>query len=256
MAIKIGIANRKGGIGKSSTALALAAGLQNRGYKVLMVDTDPQCNTTKVYRAKIDGVATLYDIIFSGYKASDCVQHTDYGDIIASDKSLENSDTQVRPSPTMYKYIKKALKEVDNNYDYILFDTPAHVGILLGNVLMACQRIITPVTCDSFGIEGITDFYDTIKEYQEDNEQLKILGLLIIKYKGRQNLTKDIEENLLPSYAKAMNTKVFKTRIRESVKCQEAQTMRQSIYDYSPTCTTAIDYNKLIDEILYELKED
>ena len=127
MAIKIGIANRKGGIGKSSTALALAAGLQNRGYKVLMVDTDPQCNTTKVYRAKIDGVATLYDIIFSGYKASDCVQHTDYGDIIASDKSLENSDTQVRPSPTMYKYIKKALKEVDNNYDYILFDTPAHV---------------------------------------------------------------------------------------------------------------------------------
>ena len=121
---------------------------------------------------------------------------------------------------------------------------------------MACQRIITPVTCDSFGIEGITDFYDTIKEYQEDNEQLKILGLLIIKYKGRQNPTKDIEENLLPSYAKAMNTKVFKTRIRESVKCQEAQTMRQSIYDYSPTCTTAIDYNKLIDEILDELKED
>ena len=117
MAIKIGIANRKGGIGKSSTALALAAGLQNRGYKVLMVDTDPQCNTTKVYRAKIDGVATLYDIIFSGYKASDCVQHTNYGDIIASDKSLENSDTQVRPSPTMYKYIKKALKELDNNYD-------------------------------------------------------------------------------------------------------------------------------------------
>ena len=167
MAIKIGIANRKGGIGKSSTALALAAGLQNRGYKVLMVDTDPQCNTTKVYRAKIDGVATLYDIIFSGYKASDCVQHTNYGDIIASDKSLENSDTQVRPSPTMYKYIKKALKEVDNNYDYILFDTPAHVGILLGNVLMACQRIITPVTCDSFGIEGITDFYETIKEYQD-----------------------------------------------------------------------------------------
>ena len=253
-AIQIGVANRKGGIGKSTTALALAAGLMKRGYKVLMVDTDPQRHTTNVYKAKTEGVATLYDIIFANYKASDCIQHTDYGDIIASDENLQTADTQIKPSPAMYKYIKNAIKEVAKDYDFIIYDTQPHAGILLGNVLMSCKYIITPCTCDSFGIQGIMDFYEMIKEYQDDNENLSILGLLIIKYKGRQSLTKDIEENLLPSYAKQMGTKVFETRIRESVKCQEAQTLRTSIFDYAPTCTTAEDYNTLIDEILKEVK--
>ena len=85
MAIKIAMANKKGGIGKSTTALAVASGLIRRGYRVLMIDTDPQRNTTRVYRAKTEGQATLYDIIFANYKAKDCIQHTEYGDIIASD---------------------------------------------------------------------------------------------------------------------------------------------------------------------------
>jgi chromosome partitioning protein len=102
MALKIGVANRKGGIGKSSTALALTAALKVRGYRVLMVDTDPQRNATNVYRALTDGVPTLYDIIFAQYKASDCIQHTDYGDIIASDDNLESADTMIKPGPGMY----------------------------------------------------------------------------------------------------------------------------------------------------------
>ena len=253
MAIKIGIANRKGGIGKSTTALALAAGLKARGYKVLMIDTDPQRNTTNVYRAETDGVATLYDIIFAGYKASDCIQHTDYGDIIASDENLQSADTQIKPGPGMYKYIRNAVKNVENDYDFVVYDTPPHTGILLGNVLMSCQYVIIPCTCDIFGIQGIIDFYETIREYQDENPSLSILGLLLIKYKVRQSLTRDIEENLLPEYAKQMHTKVFNIRIRESVKCQEAQTMRQSIFKYAPNSSTATDYNSLIDEILKEV---
>ncbi len=254
MAIKIGIANRKGGIGKSSTALALSAGLIKRGYKVLMIDTDPQRNTTNVYKAKTEDTATLYDIIFANYKATDCIQHTEYGDIIASDEQLQNADTQIAPGPRMYKYIRNAVNEIDDQYDFIIYDTMPHAGILLGNVLMSCEYVITPCTCDAFGIQGIMDFYETITEYQEDNEKLRILGLLIIKYKGRQNLTKDIEDNILADYARQMHTKVFNTRIRESVKCQEAQTMRASIFDYAPKCTTAIDYDTLIDEILEEVQ--
>jgi chromosome partitioning protein len=253
MALKIGVANRKGGIGKSSTALALTAALKVRGYRVLMVDTDPQRNTTNVYRALTDGVPTLYDIIFAQYKASDCIQHTDYGDIIASDDNLESADTMIKPGPGMYKYLRNAIREIDKDYDYIIFDTQPHAGLLLGNVLMACQFIVTPCTCDAFGIQGMMDFYDTIKEYQEDNEKLQILGLLIIKYKGRQSLTKDIEDNLLPQYADYMHTKIFESRIRESVKCQEAQTLRMSIFDYAPNSTTAIDYNNFVDELIREV---
>jgi chromosome partitioning protein len=253
MALKIGVANRKGGIGKSSTALALTAALKVRGYRVLMVDTDPQRNTTNVYRALTDGVPTLYDIIFAQYKASDCIQHTDYGDIIASDDNLESADTMIKPGPGMYKYLRNAIREIDEDYDYIIFDTQPHAGLLLGNVLMACQFIVTPCTCDAFGIQGMMDFYDTIKEYQEDNEKLQILGLLIIKYKGRQSLTKDIEDNLLPQYADYMHTKIFESRIRESVKCQEAQSLRMSIFDYAPNSTTAIDYNNFVDELIREV---
>jgi chromosome partitioning protein len=253
MALKIGVANRKGGIGKSSTALALTAALKVRGYRVLMVDTDPQRNTTNVYRALTDGVPTLYDIIFAQYKASDCIQHTDYGDIIASDDNLESADTMIKPGPGMYKYLRNAIREIDKDYDYIIFDTQPHAGLLLGNVLMACQFIVTPCTCDAFGIQGMMDFYDTIKEYQEDNEKLQILGLLIIKYKGRQSLTKDIEDNLLPQYADYMHTKIFESRIRESVKCQEAQSLRMSIFDYAPNSTTAIDYNNFVDELIREV---
>ena len=250
MAIKIAIANQKGGVGKTTTALALASGLKELGKKVLMVDTDPQRNTTKVYGAKTEGVATLYDIIFAGFKAKDVIQKTEYGDIIASDRNLINADTQVKPGPGMYKYIKNAVSSVEKNYDYIIFDTPPHTGVLLGNVLMSAENIIIPCTADSFGIQGITDFAETINEYKEDNKKLKILGLLIIKYKGRQSLTKDIEENLLPSYAKSLKTKVFETRIRESVKCQEAQTLNRSLLSYAPNATTSEDYRALINEIM------
>lgn len=254
MAIRIAVANRKGGIGKSSTALALTAGLKNRGYRVLMIDTDPQRNSSSVYRAKTEGAPTLYDIIFANYKTVDCIQHTDYGDIIASDENLQNADTQITPGPKMYKYIRNAVDQVENLYDFVIYDTPPHTGVLLGNVLMSCEYVITPCTCDAFGIQGIMDFYETIKEYQEDNSKLQIMGLLIIKYKGKQNLTRDIEENLLPKYANAMKTRIFNTRIRESVKCQEAQTVRQSIFDFAPQCSTAEDYNSLIDECLAELQ--
>ena len=113
MALKIAIANQKGGIGKTTTALALSDGLRKRGQKVLLIDTDPQRNSTHVYGAQTDGVATLYDIIFAGYTAEQCIQRTDYGDIIASDEQLQNADAQVKPSPRMYKHIKTALKKVE-----------------------------------------------------------------------------------------------------------------------------------------------
>lgn len=258
MAIKIAVANQKGGIGKTTTALALASGLIKRGYKVLLVDTDPQRNSSKVYRAKTLDIATLYDIFFAGFKAEECIQHTELGDVIASDELLKNADVEIKRSPKMYYYIKNALRGVEDNYDFIIFDTPPQTGILLGNVLMATQYVVCPVTCDMFGVQGILDFYNTVTEYmgEEGNENLSFLGILRVKFKGRQNLTKDIDENALPAFAKEMHTRVFETKIRESVKCQEAQTTMCSLFDYAPDCTSAIDYDALITEILGLTTED
>lgn len=256
MAYKIATANIKGGIGKSTTAINLADQLMKRGKKVLMIDCDPQRNTTGVYRAKTEDAATMYDIIFSGYTAKQCIQHTDFGDIIANDEQLKNADSLVRPSPNMYKYMKRAVEEIDDLYDFIIFDTPPHNGILLGNVLMAVDGIIIPVECDLFGVQGMYDLYGTLKEFQDDNKNLKVLGILKVKYKRNQNLTKDLEETTLPLYAQTMNTKVFETAIRESVRCKEATTGRVRLSQYAPNCTVEIDYSNLTDEILQEVEND
>lgn len=246
----IGITNKKGGIGKTTTALALSTNLSKLGYKVLTIDTDPQRNLSKVFNAKSENVATLYDILCANYKAEQCIQNTILGDIIAGDSNLTNADTLIAPSPRMYKFLKKSLSNIIDTYDYIIIDTPPHAGIILGNVLTSCDYVITPITCDLFGIQGLIDFYNIIEEYKEDNEKLSMLGILIIKYKERQNLTKDIEDNILSIYAQEMKTNIFNTKIRECVKCQEAQTLRKSIYDHAPNCTTAIDYDLLTKEIL------
>ncbi len=252
-AVSIAVATQKGGIGKTTTALALADVLIGKKKKVLLIDTDPQCNSTYVYKAQTDGVATLADVFFGNAGAKECIQTTEYGDIIAGDEQLWGTDTMIKPSPKMYKYIKNAIKEVEGEYDYIIYDTPRGTGTILGNVLIAAQHLIIPVTCDSFGIQGLSSFHTVVTDYLDENPDLRITGILKIKYKGKQKLTADIEENLLPKIAKNIGSKVFKTTIRESVKCQEAQTLRLRLSDYAPTSTTAVDYVEFTKELLKEV---
>lgn len=250
MAIKIACATLKGGIGKTTTALNLADNLMREGKKVLMIDADGQRNTTDVYRARYDSVPTLYDMIINDHSAKNCIQKTAYGDIIPCDPLLFNADTLIPAGPKMYKYLKHHIPPLDEMYDYIIFDTRG--GVLLGNVLMVCDYIIIPIIYDLFGIAGLLDFYDIIQEFQEDNP-CKILGLLPIKYKKNLNLVKEVEEPL-QNCAKRMNTKVFETRIRESVRCQEAQLLRMRLSEYRPHCSTAEDYAKLVKEIIKEVE--
>ena len=252
----VAIANQKGGIGKTTTALALAHGLTNKGYKVLSIDTDPQRNMTRVFNAKVEDEYTLADIMYDNLNAAKCIQRTNLGDIIASDNLLKDADTKIAVDTDRFYHLTDSLSSIENNYDYIIFDTPPGNGVLLGNVLSYVHHLIIPVTCDSFGIQGLRDFYDTTNSFKKRiNKSLNISGILRIKYKGKQNLTRDIEENILPSFAKEMNTKIFNTTIRESVRCQEAQTLQKSLYEYAPKSNTALDYMKFIEELMKEMEE-
>ncbi len=254
MAIKIAIANMKGGIAKTTTALCLADGFQRKGKKVLLIDTDPQQSATGVYGAVSDGVSTLADIMYYDTTAEECVQKTPLGDIIASDKALMDADTQIKADADRFYHLSDACKSVEGLYDIILCDCPPGNGVMLGNVLSYVDYIIMPITCDKFGIQGMADFVDVMNTYTKRiNPGLKILGILIVKYKGRQTLTQDLEDNLIPSIAKKMGAHIFDTHIRESVKCQEAQAMGKSLYEYAPNSTTALDYNLFVDEILKEI---
>ena len=252
--IKIAIANRKGGIGKTTTALSLAANLQKRGYRVLFIDTDAQRNSSVIYHAEIEGQSTMADILYSDEPVTDFIQKTNYGDIVASDPQLETADSKVEPGFSMYYHLKDALEPYEKDYDYMIFDTPPHSGVVLGNVLMTAKYIVIPVTCDPFGVQGVIDFYKTVQDYRRGNPEIKVLGLLNIKYKGRESLTRDIEDKTQPKIAERLNTKVFKTRIRESVKCREAQAMRVFLEDYAPSCTTARDYYDFTSELIEEVE--
>lgn len=255
MAITIAVASQKGGIGKTTTALAIADNLIKRGKKVLFIDTDPQRNSSSVYKAKIDDQDTLYDIFMAqDLDPKECIQTTEYGDIISSDPLLQDADDRIPHDVRRYKYLKKAIDAVQKKYDYIIIDTPPRTGVLLTNVLVATSYVIVPVTCDYFGVQGLMDFFETVKIIKEENEKLKILGLLKIRYKGRQNLTKEIEDYILPDAAKQMKSKVFDTAIRESVKCQEAQSTKTPLFTYSPSCTTAVDYDEFVEKEILPLE--
>ena len=254
MAIKLAIANMKGGIGKTTTSLCLADSLQKKGKRVLLIDTDPQRSATGVYGASIEDTETLADLMYSNTEAKDCIQKLPLGDMIASDQALQDAETQIKSDADRFYHLSDACKSIEDNYDFIILDCPPGNGVMLGNVLSYANYIIMPITCDKFGIQGMTDFVEVMNTYTKRiNPTLKIIGVLMIKYKGRQSLTKDLEDNLIPSIVKEMGTKLFETRIRESVKCQEAQALSKSLFEHDPKCSTAIDYTTFTDELLKEL---
>ena len=256
MAKKIALANMKGGIGKTTTALCLSHSLIKLGYKVLLIDTDPQKSATSVYGARTENVPTLSDMMFENMQASECIQSLELGDIIAADNSLQYADTQIPTDADRFYHINDTCSAIEDDYDFIIFDCPPGNGVMLGNVLSYVNYVVIPIIADKFGVQGMYDFKDVISMYSKRiNPSIKILGVLIVKYKGRQNLTRDLEENLIPKLVENLNTKLFDTRIRESVKCQEAQALGKSIYSHAPKCSTSTDYDRFTRELLKEIDD-
>jgi len=245
----IAITNQKGGVGKTTTAVSLSTGLAQQGYKTLLIDTDSQCNSTDTYRAIVEDTATLYDLLFEGEKAVDCVQHTQAGDIIPCDPLMEGAEQRFPNDNSRSFILREKCEELKSLYDYIIIDTPPTMGVILSNVFTYANGVIIPVTCDRYGLAGIDRLCQTISSAQRyTNSSLKILGLVLIKYSERLNICKEISEGL-PEVAETLKTKVFETKIRESVSCRESQSARQSIFEYAPTSTTAQDYISLCAEL-------
>lgn len=254
MARNIAICNQKGGVAKTTTAIALATGLAKRGYKVLMVDTDPQCNTTGVYQAEIDGVATIHDLLFT--RRIDpfiCIQHTEIGDIIAGDSIMETDNANLNGlEKTMI--LKNALQPFQDHYDFIFFDqNPGYSGIM-NNVLNASDEVIIPMQTDGFSIDGCAGLAQRINTVQKfTNPNLKIAGILLTLFNGRTTSAqlflqqKEVIE-------KVFDSKIFETKIRRSQPLSDANSNRMSIFDYDPKSNGALDYDSVIDEYLETYK--
>lgn len=245
------VANQKGGIGKTTTATAIASILKEKGFKTLLIDADQQGNSTDTFRAKIEGVATLYDVLLETEKTPiiEAIQETEHGLIVASDPLLRKADEILNNDVEGLYILQEALEKL-KDYDYVIIDTAPAVNSILHNCLICADEIIIPVTADRYSLQGLDKLNDIIQAIKKrQNPKLKVSGLLLVKHHSRTNLSKEVTEVLF-KIAEKMGTKLFKTTIRESVKVKESQAMRTTLLKHAPKSTTTIDYKEFIKELL------
>lgn len=250
MATTYVIANQKGGIGKTTTATTLAGVLGKKG-KTLLIDADPQGNSTSTYQAVIEDQVTLYDVMVDSdaLPIEDAIQHMENGDIVASDPLLAKAGKLLDGNVEGLYRLQDALDVLDG-YDYIVIDTAPSLDVVLYNCLIAADQVIIPVTADAYAMQGLSKLNDTIKAVQKrQNPKLQIAGLLLVKYGGRSKLEKNVREEIT-DVANQIGTKLFSTAIRECVKTKEAQMNKKLLIDYAPNCTTMQDYRAFVEELL------
>ena len=250
------IANQKGGIGKTTTAVCLSAILQDRGFRTLLIDGDVQGNSTDTYRAQVEGEATLYDVLLDERRIPliDAVQHTESGDIVASDPLLREADKKLTTDVEGLYRMQDAIEELKRRdmYDYVVIDTAPTLNSLLHAILISGSEVIIPLTADRYSLQGLAQLNESIQAIRRrQNKELKIAGLLLVKYSSRTLLARDVRE-VLDDIAQQMGTQVFEATIRESTKAREAQAKRVPLIKYAPSSTTELDYEAFASELLKE----
>ena len=244
------VINQKGGVGKSTTAAALGAGLTLKGFKVLHIDLDAQGNLTFCMGAGASALSSL-EVLTGTATAAEAIKHTDQGDIIPASPALAGADALITATGKEYR-LREALEPLHDLYDYIVIDTPPALGILTVNALTACTGAIIPAQADAYSLQGIAmlgQTVDTVRKYC--NRALTIKGIVLTRYNSRAVLSRDMAE-LISQTAAQLHTKLYSTTIRECTALKEAQAVQQDIFSYAPRSNAATDYKALVAEILEE----
>ena len=248
MSKAIAVINQKGGVGKSTTALAIGAGLSLKGYSVLYVDLDAQGNLSYTLGADTKGYNAM-GVLERPETAKEEIQHTPQGDIIASSPKLAGADKLLEETGKEYR-LKEALESLQGAYDYIIVDTPPALGILTINALTACTGAIIPAQADIYSLQGIGQLNSTIETVKKYcNPSLSIMGIVITRFNGRSIIRREVAE-MLEHTADQLHTKLFSSKIRECTALVEAQATKQNIYSYAPRSNATADYKALVDEII------
>lgn len=248
---KIAICNQKGGCGKTTSSINLAAGLAYAGKKVLLIDLDPQGNSTIGLGIKTEHRQTIAELLCQEEcVVKDVVQDTyiEGLHILPSDSSLAVAD--IKLAQIQAKEFALRTKLVEINYDYIIIDTSPTFGTLLTNAILAADHIVLPVGLDFFNLAGMQSFVDTInrtnkKVGQLVNHRAEILGVLFTFFKMSTNHSKKIFDAINELFGE----KVFKTKIPENVRLKESQEAAKAIFDFAPNCSSAIAYRDLTKEL-------
>ncbi|OAB47494.1 ParA family protein [Paenibacillus antarcticus] len=246
----IAIANQKGGVGKTTTSVNLGAGMASLGKRVLLVDIDPQGNTTSgVGINKADVENCIYDVIINEVHPKDAIIHTEVEGlhIIPATIQLAGAEIELVPTISREQRLKKSLQMVKDNYDYIIIDCPPSLGILTINSLTAADSVIIPIQCEYYALEGLSQLLNSIRLVQKHlNTSLQIEGVLLTMFDARTNLGIQVIEEV----KKYFQDKVYKTVIARNVRLSEAPSHGKSIITYDPRSKGAEAYLELAKEVI------
>ena len=251
MAKIIAIANQKGGVGKTTTSINLAAGLAYLNKKVLLVDFDPQGNATQGvgHRVGLKDL-TVYDCLLNEIDVKACLKSLKRPplDILPANINLAGADLELaKIEQHREQYLSKALDSIKDRYDYIIIDCPPSLGLLNTNALTAADSVLIPVQCEYYALEGITQLLQTIRLVQKlFNPKLKIEGVLLTMYDARTNLSAEVGQEI----RKHFKEKAYKTYIPRNIKLSEAPSAGKSIFDYEVNSEGAKAYVALTREVI------
>ena len=219
MAKIIAIANQKGGVGKTTSCVNLTAALTIMGRKVLLVDCDPQGHASSGMGVSKSIRPDTYDILINGAQASECIVHTEYGDVIPTGKELAAASVELINKERREFVLKNALISLYSEYDYIFLDCPPSLELLTVNALAAADSVIIPMQCEYYALEGIVDLISSIKMCNRHlNKRLEVEGIVLTMYDARANLTTQVANEL----RKFLKDKIYSTVIPRSVRLSEA----------------------------------